>query len=54
MPSDESRQLAKVAAVTDDLDKTLDKLFAIAAELRVLLSPPVPPRPAPEAKRADS
>jgi hypothetical protein len=54
MPSDETRQLAKVAAVTDRLDKELDKLFAIAAEIRILLTPPAPPAPpAPEEKRAE-
>lgn len=52
MPSDESRQLAKVAAVTDDLDKILDKLFAAAAELRILLASREPCKP--ETKRADS
>jgi hypothetical protein len=49
MPSDETRQLAKVAKVTDDLDEILDRLFASVAELKILLSPPEP-----DAKRADS
>ena len=44
MPSDETNQLAKVAAVTDDLDKALDKLFATVAELKIILGgPPAPP-----------
>ena len=42
MASDESRQLAKVAAVTDDLDKMLDKMFATVAELKLILAPPGP------------
>ena len=37
MPSEETQQLAKVAAVTDDLDKILDKLFQNVAELKVIL-----------------
>lgn len=36
-PADESRRLAKVAAVTDDLDRILDRLFANVAELREIL-----------------
>lgn len=39
MPSDETRQLARVAAVTDDLDKALDKLFAHVADLKLILAP---------------
>lgn len=52
MPSDETRQLAKVAAVAEDLDKILDKLFAAAAELKILLTPREPAPP--DTKRADS
>ena len=45
MPSDETRQLAKVAAVTDDMDKLLDKLFANVAELKVILAQADPGTP---------
>lgn len=51
MPSDESRQLAKVSAVAEDLDKLLDKLFASVAELKILLAPREPCSP--EQKRAE-
>lgn len=52
MPSDESRQLAKVAAVAEDLDRILDKLFAAAAELKILLAPREPCAPE-QQKRAE-
>jgi hypothetical protein len=38
MPSDEARQLARLARITDDLDKLTDRLFANVAELRQLLA----------------
>ena len=39
MPAgDEAQRLARIAAATDDLDKTLNKLFAIAAELKTILA----------------
>lgn len=45
MPADEARKLAKVAAVTTDLDRLLDKLFANVAELKVILGQPRPDAP---------
>lgn len=48
MPPDETRQLAKVAAVLDDADKLLDQLFANVAELKEILRQAAP---APEAKK---
>lgn len=48
MPGDETRQLARIAQVTDDLDKLLDDLFASVAELRHILTPPEPPAVPPE------
>lgn len=38
MPDPPRDQLASIAAVADDLDAVLDKLFASAAELKVLLA----------------
>jgi hypothetical protein len=38
MPDDASRQLAAIAAVTDDLDAALDRLFASVADLKVILA----------------
>lgn len=48
-PPDEARQLARIAEVTDDLDRTLDKLFAIAAELKTILARAEPDAPSKEA-----
>jgi hypothetical protein len=45
MPAEEARQLAQVAAVTDNLDKLLDRLFATVAELKVILAPAEPGAP---------
>lgn len=47
MPPDEVRQLASIAAVTDDLDKLLDKLFENVAELKVILARTGPGAPDP-------
>lgn len=39
MPADPPReQLASIAAVADDLDAVLDKLFANVAELKAILA----------------
>lgn len=40
MAADESRQLAQIAAVTDDLDRLLDDLFASVEQLKAVLAPP--------------
>lgn len=46
MPGDEAQRLAKVAAVTDDLDRILDKLFENVAELKkTILARTEPPAP---------
>lgn len=38
MPEEEARQqLAKVAAVADDLDRIIDKLFQNVADLKAIL-----------------
>lgn len=37
-------QLASIAAVADDLDEVLDKLFANVAELKAVLARAAPPR----------
>lgn len=53
MPADAPRQqLARVAAVTDDLDRLLDRLFQNVAELKVILAgaEPDPPGPGQEAQ----
>ena len=42
MPADEERQLAKIAAVAEDLDRILDRLFASVAELKGMLRKPEP------------
>lgn len=46
----EKETLAKIAAVTDELDATIDRLFVNAAELRKILTAlkPAAPRPLPE------
>lgn len=51
VPHEEAQQLARIAAVTDDLDRTLDELFVIAAELKTILAraEPGPPGPLKEA-----
>lgn len=39
MAEEEARQqIARVAAVAEDLDKILDKLFATVADLKVILT----------------
>lgn len=38
MPDDETQQLARVAAVTADLDRLLDRLFTNVAELKKILT----------------
>lgn len=38
MSGEETRQLASIAAVAEDLDRILDKLFKTAAELKVILT----------------
>jgi hypothetical protein len=45
MATDESRQLARISAVADDLDRLLDDLFASVADLKILLLQPEPPHP---------
>jgi hypothetical protein len=45
MPAEEARRLARVAAVADDLDKVLDKLFANVAELKLILERTEPGTP---------
>jgi hypothetical protein len=37
-PAEEAHRLARIAAVTEDLDETLDRLFAITAELKTILA----------------
>ena len=44
---DEKQRLASIAAVTSELDQTLDRLYATVAQLKQLL---VPPAPEPESK----
>lgn len=51
-PADEAQRLARVAAVADDLDKILDRLFATAAELKVILGRNQPG--APEMKQQEA
>jgi len=47
MPHDAPRQLASIAAVTEDLDKILDRLFRNVAELKAILGKAAPdPAPA--------
>jgi hypothetical protein len=49
MPQDAPRQLASIAAVTEDLDKILDRLFANVAELKAILGKtPDPPSGRPQ------
>jgi hypothetical protein len=36
MSSEEARRLARIAAVSEDLDRTLDRLFASVGELKKL------------------
>ena len=48
MPADEARQLARVAAVADNLDKVLDKLFENVAELKLILGQAGPDAPGTE------
>jgi len=38
MAADETRQLASIAAVAEDLDKLLDRLFENVAELKTILA----------------
>lgn len=45
MPGEEARKLARVAAVTSDLDRILDKLFANVAEIKVILGQAEPDPP---------
>lgn len=45
MPADEAQRLAKVAAVAEDLDRILDKLFANVAELKIILERTEPRAP---------
>lgn len=46
--SDEKQRLASIAAVTTELDATLDRLFATVAQLKQLLVSP--PETEPESK----
>ena len=45
MPEEARQQLAKVAAVADDLDKIIDKLFQNVADLKVILASATPGTP---------
>lgn len=45
MPADEALRLAQIAAVTEDLDKILDKLFENVAELKIVLTRAAPGAP---------
>jgi hypothetical protein len=42
---EEAQRLARVAAVAEDLDKILDKLFANVAELKLILERTEPGTP---------
>ena len=42
---EEAQRLAKVAAVADDLDRVLDKLFETVAELKIILERTEPGAP---------
>lgn len=44
-PGEEAQRLARIAAVTDDLDQVLDKLFATVAELKTILTRTEPGAP---------
>jgi hypothetical protein len=46
---EKARQLAKVAAITDELDKIIDRLFQNVADLKEILAS-IPPRPPGETK----
>jgi len=42
---EEAQRLARVAAVADDLDRVLDKLFETVAELKIILERAEPGTP---------
>jgi hypothetical protein len=50
MPEDEATILARIASVTDDLDKILDRLFENVEQLKVILraKPQADPEPGQE------